>query len=152
MDNATLALILACISLGVHALDKILHLVAPRTKTTLDDRAVALLDKLEALLLKFGGPTIIVLAIGAASLAACTWLRSTGKEVAQGAVDCTKGAAADAVKQFAPLVENQLAGTVDGEGPARQGEGEGAAPRLRARARRLRRGEGVRGAPRSTEA
>jgi hypothetical protein len=116
MDNATLALILACISLGVHALDKILHLIAPRTKTTLDDRAVALLDKLEALLLKFGGPTIVVLAIVVASLAACTWLRSTGKEVAQGVVDCTKGSAADAVKQFAPLVENQLAGTVDSEG------------------------------------
>jgi hypothetical protein len=52
----------------------------------------------------------------AIALPACSWLRSTGKEVAHAAVDCTKGAAADAVKQFAPLLENELAGTVDGEG------------------------------------
>jgi hypothetical protein len=67
--------------------------------------------------LKFELSLLLVLALlGMGALIGCTWLRSTGKEVAQGVVDCTKGSAADAVKQFAPLVENQLAGTVDGEG------------------------------------
>jgi hypothetical protein len=115
MDNATLALILACIAIGLHALTAILKLVAPRTKTTLDDRAVELLTKFEALLAKYTNVGIALI-IGAALLTSCSWLRSTGKEVARAAVDCTKGAAADAVKQFAPLLENELAGIVDNEG------------------------------------
>jgi hypothetical protein len=59
---------------------------------------------------------LIFVLLAAGVLIGCTWLRATGKEVAHGVVDCTKGAAADAVKQFAPLVENQLAGTVGSDG------------------------------------
>jgi hypothetical protein len=49
------------------------------------------------------------------------------------------------VKQFAPLVENQLAGTVDGEGQLDAALRRSCST-ASSRARRLRRGEGVRGA------
>jgi hypothetical protein len=116
-DTATF--IIAVLALVLAGLSNVLHLIAPRTKTTVDDRLVLKLDELKEFLAKLVRPAamvlLVMLGIGA-STAACSWLKSQGDIAKAAVVDCTTSTAHDAISQFGPALDAQLVQATDPNG------------------------------------
>jgi hypothetical protein len=69
--NPTLLAVLTIVGVVLGAVSTILHFVAPKTKTTVDDRVVAAIDEIKALLAKLVPPALVLILVGA-SLLACS--------------------------------------------------------------------------------
>lgn len=115
-DTATF--IIAVLALALAGLSNALHLIAPRTKNTVDDRLVAKLDEVKDFIAKLVKPAaiLLVLVLGAASLQSCSWLKSEGDAAKAAVVDCTTSTAHDAIKQFGPILDALLVQAADPNG------------------------------------